>query len=53
MNGNGKKKKKKVKKLLSAEELIAGLRRNRGHLPTAFSESEHKKRMKKKIARKW
>lgn len=34
-------------KKLSAEELIAGLRRRGGHLPTKLSEAAHKRRSKK------
>ena len=36
------------KKTLSAEDLIAGLRRAGGHLPTKASEEAHDKRKKKK-----
>ena len=46
-----KKAKKKTKKqmvaMLSPEELVAGLRRSGGHLPTRASEAAHKKRKKK------
>ena len=35
------------KKPLSAEELVAGLRRRGGHLPTKASEAARKKRKKK------
>jgi hypothetical protein len=41
-------KKKTKKKDLTAEELIAGLRRRYGHLPTKASEAEYHKRKKKK-----
>ena len=36
------------KKAMSAEELVAGLRRRGGHLPTKASEAARKKRKKKK-----
>ena len=36
------------KKQLSAEDLVAGLRRRGGHLPTKASEAAHKKRKKRK-----
>ena len=38
-----------AKKSLSAEELVAGLRRRGGHLPTKASEAARKKRKKKKM----
>ena len=43
-------KKKNARKkvaMLSTEELVEGLRRRGGHLPTKASEAEHKKRKKK------
>ena len=41
------KKKTKKKEDMTAEELVAGLRRRYGHLPTKASEEAHKKRKKK------
>lgn len=46
MAAKKKAKKKAVKKTLSAEELIAGLRRAGGHLPTKASEAAYKRRKK-------
>ena len=37
------------KKPLSAEELVKGLRRRGGHLPTKASEKERKKKEKKEM----
>ena len=34
--------------MLSPEEMVAGIRRAGGHLPTRASEAAHKKAMKKK-----
>lgn len=47
MAAKKKAKKKTAKKTLSAEELVAGLRRRDGHLPTRLSEEAYKKKIKK------
>lgn len=37
------------KKTMSAEDLVAGLRRRGGHLPTKASEAAHKKRKERRM----
>lgn len=44
----GKKKKGFGKEITDPEELLAGLRRRGGHLPTKASEAAHKKRKRRK-----
>jgi hypothetical protein len=44
-----KKRKKEVLAMLSAEDLVAGLRRRGGHLPTKASEAALKKKKKRNI----
>ena len=47
-----KKTAKRIQVAMSAEDLVAGLRRNRGRLPTKASESAFKRRQKKKKSTK-
>jgi hypothetical protein len=42
-----KKKPKQMMAMLSPEEMVAGIRRSKGHLPTKASEAVHKKRKKR------